>query len=88
MFGAGKIHALKIGGLLEYERQILQSATNANGTFTFSSLDDYIRGNPATFTQRTGIRRVGLSQIQTGAFVQDDVRLRKSFLLSLGLRYE
>ena len=88
LFGAGKIHALKIGGILEYKRQNLESATNRNGTFTFSSLDDYISGNASTFTQSTGVRRVNLSQFQIGAFVQDDVRLSQSFLLSLGLRYE
>ena len=88
LFGAGKIHAFKIGGLFEYERRNLESAANQNGTFTFSSLDDFAANAPSTFTQRIGTRTVNFSQFQLGLFVQDDIRLRKSFLLSLGLRYE
>ncbi|MGI8555908.1 MAG: TonB-dependent receptor domain-containing protein [Pyrinomonadaceae bacterium] len=88
LFGAGKIHALKIGGIFEFERQNLESATNRNGTFTFSSLDDFIRGTASTFTQSAGVRTVNFSQFQIGFFAQDDIRLSRSFLLSLGLRYE
>lgn len=88
LFGLGKIHALKIGGLFEFERRGTESAANENGTFTFSSLDDYLANRPSVFTQRTGTRRINLSQVQIGAFVQDDVRLHRSFMLSLGVRYE
>lgn len=88
LFGAGNIHALKIGGLFEYGRQNLKSATNQNGTYIFSSLADYVLGAASTFTQSAGTRTVSLSQFQVGGFVQDDVRLRKSLLLSVGLRYE
>lgn len=88
LFGVGKIHAMKIGGLLEYEKRKTESAINENGTFTFSSLNDYILGRPSTFTQSLGIRTVNLSQIQVGAFIQDDIRVHKSLMLSAGLRYE
>lgn len=88
LFGAGKIHALKIGGVFEYERRGAESAINKNGTFTFSSLADFEANRPATFTRSLGTRRVNLSQIQIGAFIQDDIRLSRSFLLSAGLRYE
>lgn len=88
LFGLGKIHAMKIGGLVEFERQSSESATNQNGTFTFSSLENFTLNRPSTFTQRLGLRKVNLSQTQIGAFVQDDIRLHKSFMLSVGLRYE
>jgi hypothetical protein len=88
LFGVGKSHAMKIGGIFEYEKRTTESARNQNGTFTFSSLNDFTLGRPANFTQSLGLREVDLSQIQIGAFVQDDIRLHRSFLLSLGLRYE
>ncbi len=88
LFGVGKFHALKIGGLFEYEKRETESAINQNGTFTFSSLDDYILGRPSMFTQSLESRKVSLSQIQFGAFIQDDVRVHKSLMLNLGLRYE
>lgn len=88
LFGAGKIHALKVGGLFEYEKRDTESAINQNGTFTFSSLNDFILETPTTFTQSPGTRKVNLAQTQIGAFIQDDIRLHKSFMLSAGLRYE
>ena len=88
LFGAGKIHALKIGGLFEYENLNLVSAANQNGTFTFTSLADFQNNRPSTFTQSLGLRKINVSQIQIGVYIQDDIRLHRSFLLSAGLRWE
>jgi hypothetical protein len=87
LFGAGS-HALKIGGLIEQDRLKLETADNRNGTFTFSSLDDFVLKRPATFTQRQTPRSVDLPQTQVGVFLQDDIRLHKTLSLSLGIRYE
>lgn len=81
-------HALKIGGILEYEKNNIISSENENGTFTFSSTDDFLLNTPAVFTQRSGNREVRFSQIQLGTFIQDDFRVSKSLMLSLGMRYE
>jgi hypothetical protein len=88
LFGVGKRHALKIGGLFEYETRKTLSSINQNGTFTFSTLEDFALGKPAIFTQSLGERNINLTQLQLGMFIQDDIRLHKSFLLNLGLRYE
>lgn len=87
LFGVGR-HALKVGGLIEHDRLKLETAENVNGTFTFSSLDDYVRNRPTTFTQRRVPRRIDFSQTRVGVFVQDDIRLHKTVSLSLGVRYE
>jgi hypothetical protein len=81
-------HALKIGGLIEYDKAILETRDNQNGTFTFSSLADFLLNKPTTFTQWQASREVNFSQTQAGLFIQDDLRLHKTFSLSLGLRYE
>ena len=62
--------------------------TNANGTFTFSSLDDYLAGQAQTYQRRVGDPNVSYSQFQAGWYVQDDFRLSKNVNLSLGLRQE
>ena len=87
VFGAEK-HTIKFGGKIEYERQKLSSADNINGSFIFSSLNDFLLNRPSRFTQRLGLREIELSQFQFGTFIQDDIRLHKTLMLSLGLRYE
>lgn len=81
-------HALKIGGTFDYRKLTKLAAENQNGTFIFSGLADYLSNRPAIFTQQSGSRSVKVSQFQIGAFIQDDLRLYESLMLSLGLRYE
>ena len=83
-----KNHALKIGGVFDFERQKTDSAENQSGTFIFSDLESFTQNRPSIFTQRIGNRNVNLSQIRASAFIQDDYRLHKNLMLSLGLRYE
>ena len=83
-----KQHALKIGGSVFFESQRQTSAINQNGTFIFTDLQDFGLGRPSLYSQKPGTRNVKLSQWQIGAFIQDDVRITKSFILSAGLRYE
>lgn len=88
LFNIRKNHAVKVGGIFEYQTNDSSYSYNRNGTFTFSSLRDFTFGRPSQFTLRPEAREVDLSRFQFGAYIQDDIRLRKTFLLSLGLRYE
>ena len=87
LFALGS-HAMKIGLLFERESVRRTSADGINGAFTFSSLEDFLRGRPAIFVQRRAASSVAFAQSQLGIFVQDDVRLHKSLSLGFGLRYE
>lgn len=87
LFGVKK-HAFKTGGLIYFERKDETSRFNQNGTFTFSSLSDFVSGTPSIFTQSPGTRKSEVSQVQIGAFIQDDYRIKKNLGLSFGLRYE
>ena len=77
------------GGLLfwrgAYDSSIVP---NAGGTFTFSSLDAYVAGQPMTYTRRlgAGVCCYGLSQI--GLWAQDDIAVSKTIAISFGLRQE
>lgn len=87
LFGVGQ-HAVKVGGEVLFERREQTSEFNRSGTFIFSSLNDFRRGQPSLFSQSLGVRSTRLSQWQIAAFIQDDVRLSKTFILSAGVRYE
>jgi hypothetical protein len=62
--------------------------TNANGTFTFSSLDEYLAGRPRTYQRRVGDPNVSYSQYEFGWYVQDDFRVSRNLNVSAGLRQE
>ena len=81
-------HALRAGLLFEAGQWDSTQQTNANGTYTFSSLADFEAGLARTFTRRVGDPLVNYSQYQLGWYVQDDFRLSKNVQASLGLRQE
>ena len=63
-------------------------SSNFGGTFTFPSLAAYSAGKPELFTMNQGNPRISLTQNEYFSFLQDEVQVRPSFSLSLGLRYE
>jgi len=62
--------------------------TNAFGTYTFTSLEAYNRGLPATYTIRSGDPVVDYSQVKAGWYLQDDFRPSRNLQVSAGLRQE
>lgn len=83
-----KKHAFRAGMQIDGGWWDSTTQSNANGTFTFSSLDDFLRGRPRTYSRRVGDPEVSYSQYEAGWYVQDDFRLGRSVNLSLGLRQE
>jgi carboxypeptidase family protein len=83
-----KNHSLRVGLQFDAGRFHDRDTTNANGTFQFASLADYLAGHPLTFTQRVGNVPVNYDRYDFGGYIQDDLRLTKSFSLSAGVRWE
>ncbi len=81
-------HALRVGVQVDGGWWDSTTQSNANGTFTFSSLDEFLAGRPRTYTRRVGDPQVAYSQYEAGWYVQDDFRLSKTLNVSLGLRQE
>ena len=87
-FTIGRRHSLRTGLLFETGWWDSDQRSNAFGTYTFTSLDAYNAGRPATYTIRTGDPVVDYSQTKAGWFIQDDFRASRSLQLSFGLRQE
>ena len=87
-FTIGGRHSLRAGALVESGWWNSNQQSNAFGTYTFASLEDYNAGRPSTYTIRTGDPLVDYTQTKAGWYVQDDVRASRSLQLSLGLRQE
>jgi len=84
------LHNLRIGGYVER----VQSNVNAPGWFggnwSFSSLENFLRGNPSVFLgplpgQEDAYR--DFREIDAVGYVQDEWRVRPKLTLNLGLRY-
>jgi hypothetical protein len=82
------MNTVRTGFLTAGGRYRSDSSANTLGTFTFSSVDAFNAGTPATYTQRIGDPLVRYFNAQIAIYVQDDIRVRKNLTLSPGVRYE
>jgi hypothetical protein len=82
------IHSLRMGVLLNGGSYHSNDTTNYLGTYTFESLAAFEAGLPRSYTKRIGDPHIDYWNLQAGAYVQDDIRVRKGLTLSPGLRYE
>jgi len=87
-FTIGRRHQMRAGFLLEGGEYKYFDARNAAGTFTFSSIDAFLAGQPTQFTQRIGQVNTSFRQYQLGFFWQDDIRVNNKFSYSVGIRNE
>jgi hypothetical protein len=78
-------HSLKFGT----ELREVRSVRNQGGppSYSYNNLTDLINQKPATVGLSFGGSK-GLRTLNTGFYVQDEWRFRKSFQINLGLRYE
>jgi Carboxypeptidase regulatory-like domain len=81
-------HDLKFGiDVPDISRRGMDDFTNTAGTYTFGSLAAYATGQPSTYlVQRGQGHLVFLEKVFSG-FIEDNIRLRPTFSVSLGVRY-
>src|SRR5215470_2776142 len=80
--------SFKTGGQLLRRLNHNENYNNFGGTFTFSSLADYLANQPVTFSKNQGTPFVEDAQIEVAMFFQSDWKVSRVFNLSLGARYE
>ncbi|MBO0798705.1 MAG: hypothetical protein J2P31_07760, partial [Blastocatellia bacterium] len=93
-----KKHTIKMGFQLEQDTVRDLNLNNFNGTYSFSTLDQYrlaLAGEPVGATQFTLNRvvdgsdpQLNYGQYEAAWYVNDDIRLNPSLTISLGLRHE
>lgn len=83
-------HSIKFGAA--FERMLLQAValTDPNGIWKFPDLLSFLTNKPTKFQGglASSLTPRNIRQSLFGAYVQDDWRMRPSFTLNLGLRYE
>ena len=80
-------YTLRVGSLVNYDRNQQGQLRNSLGTFTFPNLATYELGLPATYTQRQGAQPLTVGITQGASFAQlEFVKWRWNF--GMGARYE
>ncbi len=83
-------HAIKFGVAVENMQLQAIADTDPNGIWTFTDLPSFLTASPTKF--QGGIHSFltprNMRQTLFGTYVQDDWRVRPTFTLNLGLRYE
>jgi len=82
------IHSVRMGVVLSGGSYRSNDTANDLGTYTFESLAAYQAGLPRSYTRRIGDPNIDYVNLQAGAYVQDDIRVRKGLTFTPGLRYE
>ncbi len=82
-------HTLKFGIRVRAETLSNVSPSNFNGTFLYTSLQQFEAGAlPSQFTLTTGIPQLKTWYGDVGPFAQDDWKVKPNLTLSFGLRWE
>ena len=82
------IHSIRTGLVVDYFSYRSNVTSNYLGTYTFNSLADYELGLASSFTRRVGNPNIAYRNVQAGAYIQDDIRVSRTLMLSPGVRYE
>jgi hypothetical protein len=82
-------HTLKFGmDVPDISRRGLEDHSNFQGTFTFSSLSDFLQNQPFSFLQQAGNGKVIFWEKVLAGFVLDDIRVKPNLTISLAARYD
>jgi Carboxypeptidase regulatory-like domain len=81
---------LKFGILYTRDVPTISSPQNARGSFSFSSMSNFVQGISNGYTFHTAGPRYfpAFSQNEFGFYVQDDIKVTPRVIANLGIRYE
>jgi hypothetical protein len=85
-----RAHSVKIGGDVQYLQYYLKSDFTSMGQYVFTSIPNFIRANANQFNavMPGSDATRDLRQLAYGLYLQDDIQVRKTLTLNVGVRYE
>jgi carboxypeptidase family protein len=82
-------HFVRTGvNIPDISRRGLSDRTNFGGTFSFSTLEDFVNNRPFLFSANQGDGYLVFWQKEFGLFAQDNILVRPNFSIAPGLRYD
>ena len=82
-------HFWRFGGRLRTTEESAYSTANANGTFTYATIEDYSKGQVNQYAVSTINQATVTSRVtDVGLYVEDDWKIRPNLTLSAGMRLE
>ena len=82
------IHSIRTGVDVQAQDYDTDADSNYLGTYVFESLEAFEARTPRSYSRRLGDPRVSYNNVQGGVYVQDDIKIRKNFTVTGGVRYE
>ena len=79
---------MRVGVLVEGSFYSNFDERNTAGTWTYRTIEDFIAGRPAQFSQRLGTVDTSFSQYQAGFYWSDEFRVHRDLSLGVGVRNE
>jgi Carboxypeptidase regulatory-like domain len=82
------IHSMRTG--IDVQVATFETNSNSNylGTYVFADLDAFNARTPRSYTRKIGDPALSYSNVQGGVYFQDDIKIRKNFTITGGVRYE
>lgn len=81
-------HRFKLGGLLNYTAFSTATSSNAYGSFSYNSLEDFASNTPASFTRTLSAREREGASLAAALYLGDTWRRSRALQLTYGLRLE
>jgi hypothetical protein len=81
-------HVLRLGADLRKIQDNSLNATNSRGVFSFANLNQFLAGQPTSWTELFGNTSRGFRTGLYGFFVQDDWKVKPTLTVNAGLRWE
>lgn len=81
-------HRFKLGGFLSYTGFSTATSSNAYGSFSYNSLEDFALNTPASFTRTLSAREREGGSMASALYLGDTWRRSRALQLTYGLRLE
>jgi hypothetical protein len=83
-----QIHRIKVGGSVQYSKDVSRSTDNLFGSFSYASLEDFFDNRPDRYERSLTERQSRTGALNTGLYIGDTWRVTMPLELTFGLRWD